>query len=200
VESNFKVFVYTASKLQISVVSQLCELRSLTPCLVVGALTRDSVQQAYRTGITAAQVIRFLETHCHPLVYRKHLYEGKRLLPDNVETQLRMWEAERSRLIISKCCVLEFNKENDVDLFCRCVNWANQRGALLMHSPYPQAPGVPATNSPEYQNWLNQILEKLRSSASSGTKAEPMGPVLAAPLENKQDLTDFVKSLSTKQT
>jgi len=36
------------------------------PNLAVGVLTRDSVRQALRSGITAMQIIDFLRQHAHP--------------------------------------------------------------------------------------------------------------------------------------
>lgn len=36
--------------------------------MVVGVLTRDSVRQAFRGGITAEQIISYLEQHAHPTV------------------------------------------------------------------------------------------------------------------------------------
>lgn len=38
------------------------------PNLVVGVLTRESVRQALRGGITAQQIIHYLEQHSHPQV------------------------------------------------------------------------------------------------------------------------------------
>lgn len=38
------------------------------PNVVVGVLTRDSVRQAFRGGITAEQIISYLEQHAHPSV------------------------------------------------------------------------------------------------------------------------------------
>lgn len=38
------------------------------PNLIVGVMTRDSVRQAFRGGITADQIISYLEQHAHPNV------------------------------------------------------------------------------------------------------------------------------------
>lgn len=38
------------------------------PNMVVGVLTRESVRQALRGGITADQIIHYLEQHSHPRV------------------------------------------------------------------------------------------------------------------------------------
>lgn len=40
------------------------------PDVVVGVLTRESVRAALRGGISAQQVIRYLEQHSHPQVLR----------------------------------------------------------------------------------------------------------------------------------
>jgi len=39
---------------------------SRLPNLAVGVLTRDSVRQALRSGITAKQIVDFLRQHAHP--------------------------------------------------------------------------------------------------------------------------------------
>lgn len=50
-------------------------LFSRFPNLVVGVLTRDSVRQALRGGITADQIVSYLEQHAHPNVRIFTLYE-----------------------------------------------------------------------------------------------------------------------------
>ena len=37
------------------------------PNLVVGVLTRESLNDAFRKKITAQQIMKFLQTHAHPL-------------------------------------------------------------------------------------------------------------------------------------
>eukprot|EP01068_Selenidium_serpulae_P014914 Selendium_serpulae@DN6158_c0_g1_i2.p1 len=136
VESNFKVFMYTASQLQRDILANFCVLRVVTPLMVVGVMTRHSIQEAYcQRGITAEQIIRFLETHAHQVVFERHRNTGKPLLPENVMTQLKMWEGERRRLNMTRASVFEFN--SDLDLFPSCVGWAKTLKCLLTYTPYP---------------------------------------------------------------
>lgn len=68
VETNYRVYAYTDSNLQVALLALFTELLYRFPNLVVGVLTRDSVRQALRGGITAEQIISYLEQHAHPNV------------------------------------------------------------------------------------------------------------------------------------
>lgn len=68
VETNYRVYAYTDSNLQVALLGLFTELLYRFPNLLVGVLTRDSIRQALRGGITAEQVISYLEQHAHPTV------------------------------------------------------------------------------------------------------------------------------------
>jgi transcription initiation factor TFIIH subunit 4 len=68
VETNYRVYAYTDSKLQISLLALFTELLYRFPNVTVGVITRDSIRQALRGGITAKQIISYLEQHAHPKV------------------------------------------------------------------------------------------------------------------------------------
>jgi transcription initiation factor TFIIH subunit 4 len=68
VETNYRVYAYTDSNLQVALLGLFTELLYRFPNMVVGVLTRDSVRQALRGGITAEQIISYLEQHAHPTV------------------------------------------------------------------------------------------------------------------------------------
>lgn len=68
------------------------------PNLVVGVLTRDSIRQALRGGITAEQIIGYLTQHAHPQMLQN---ERKHPLPPTVVDQIKLWELERNRLTYS---------------------------------------------------------------------------------------------------
>lgn len=74
VETNYRVYAYTDSKLQISLLALFAELLYRFPNVVVGVLTRDSIRQAFRGGITAKQIISYLEQHAHPKVKEKSTF------------------------------------------------------------------------------------------------------------------------------
>ncbi|XP_061720283.1 general transcription factor IIH subunit 4 isoform X2 [Cydia pomonella] len=68
VETNYRVYAYTQTSLQAALLGLFAELVYRFPNLVVGVLTRDSIRQALRGGITASQIIKYLEQHAHPQV------------------------------------------------------------------------------------------------------------------------------------
>lgn len=74
VETNYRVYAYTESKLQISLMALFTELLYRFPSLTVGVITRDSIRQALRGGITARQIISYLEQHAHPRVSFNKIY------------------------------------------------------------------------------------------------------------------------------
>lgn len=68
------------------------------PNLAVGVLTRDSVRQALRSGITAEQIVGFLRIHAHP----KMVAAGPPTLPPTIVDQIKLWENERNRFVYSE--------------------------------------------------------------------------------------------------
>lgn len=68
------------------------------PNVIVGILTRDSVRQALRGGITAEQIIGYLKQHAHPQLLGT---DAKQTLPPTVVDQIKLWELERNRLTYS---------------------------------------------------------------------------------------------------
>lgn len=66
--------------------------------MVVGILTRDSVRQALRGGITAEQIIGYLKQHSHPQLLKA---DAKNPLHPTVVDQIKLWELERNRLTYS---------------------------------------------------------------------------------------------------
>ncbi|KAJ2351238.1 RNA polymerase II transcription factor B 52 kDa subunit [Coemansia erecta] len=92
-ETNCRIYAYTSSPLQIAILNLFVRLVSRFSNLVTGAITRDSVRQALRHGITADQIITFLTANAHPQM------QGKSpVLPVTVTDQIRLWEQERNRL------------------------------------------------------------------------------------------------------
>lgn len=60
---------------------------------------------------------------------------GRPVLPENVSAQLCIWEEERRRIRMHKACVLEFAKEQDLDVFPTVV--ARSQHRLIMHTDCP---------------------------------------------------------------
>lgn len=80
--------------------------------MVTGQLTRESVRNALLNGITAEQIIAYLETHAHPRMRRlaeenlskkleldPTVKETLQVLPPTVVDQIRLWQLELDRII-----------------------------------------------------------------------------------------------------
>ncbi|KAI4818148.1 hypothetical protein KUCAC02_011508 [Chaenocephalus aceratus] len=97
VETNYRLYAYTDSELQIALVALFSEMLYRFPNVVVAQVTRESVQQAIANGITAQQIIHFLRTRAHPVMLRQ-----TPVLPPTITDQIRLWELERDRLTFTE--------------------------------------------------------------------------------------------------
>uniref|UniRef100_A0A8C2HQ44 General transcription factor IIH subunit 4 n=1 Tax=Cyprinus carpio TaxID=7962 RepID=A0A8C2HQ44_CYPCA len=93
VETNYRVYAYTNSELQIALVALFSEMLYRFPNVVVAQVTRESVQQAIANGITAQQIIHFLRTRAHPVMLKR-----TPILPPTIKDQIMLWELEKDRL------------------------------------------------------------------------------------------------------
>jgi transcription initiation factor TFIIH subunit 4 len=64
-ETNYRVYAYTNSPLQIAILNLFVSLKSRFGNLVQGVITRDSVRNALSNGISADQVIYFIASNAH---------------------------------------------------------------------------------------------------------------------------------------
>ena len=127
VETNFKLYAFTASLLDARLLSYFVEVQYRLPDMCMGEITRDSAHDAYRAGITAQQIITFLDNHAHP-----HAQGRSPVTPENVKEQLQLWEAENNRFV-PKAGVLyhKFAGEEEFDEF---RNYAKDLHVLLWSS------------------------------------------------------------------
>lgn len=96
-ETNYRLYAYTTSSLQIALLGLFSEILYRFSNIVVARVTRESVRQSFRGGITAAQIVRFLNMHAHPQMAKQ-----KPLLPPTVTDQIRLWEQERERFTFTE--------------------------------------------------------------------------------------------------
>jgi len=126
IETNYRLYAYTSSPLQIALLSLFINLRSRHPNLVTGKLTKSSVQRAINIGITAEQITSYLTTHAHPQMRRFAAAEQARVdvrkalrtsgpdgnaeegedtemrvtvVPHVILDQIKLWQLERDRII-----------------------------------------------------------------------------------------------------
>ncbi|KAG2190170.1 hypothetical protein INT46_003644 [Mucor plumbeus] len=110
-ETNYKLYAYTDSPLQIAVLNLFVQLQSRFRNMVTGVITRDSIRNALMKGITAEQIIYYMQSHAHAQMRKKIP-----VLPLTVIDQIRLWEMERNRLKpTSSYLYHEFNVQADFD-------------------------------------------------------------------------------------
>ncbi|KAL7267913.1 RNA polymerase II transcription factor B 52 kDa subunit [Rhizina undulata] len=93
VETNYRIYAYTDSPLQIAVLNLFVKLATRFPNLVTGRISRRSIQEAIKLGITADQIIDYLTVHAHPQMRRNLV-----VLPPTVVDQIRLWQIEGERM------------------------------------------------------------------------------------------------------
>ncbi|CEP07666.1 hypothetical protein [Parasitella parasitica] len=110
-ETNYKLYAYTDSPLQIAVLNLFVQLQSRFRNMVTGVITRDSIRNALVKGITAEQIIYYMQSHAHAQMRKKIP-----VLPLTVIDQIRLWEMERNRLKPTASYLYhEFNVQADFD-------------------------------------------------------------------------------------
>lgn len=95
VETNYRVYAYTESPLQIALITLFIELNYRFPKFVVGFITRDSVRTAFKNGITAKQITHYLTMHAHSKMTTSN---RSTVIPSTIIDQIFLWEQERNRL------------------------------------------------------------------------------------------------------
>ncbi|PSK33910.1 RNA polymerase II transcription factor B subunit 2 [Candidozyma pseudohaemuli] len=65
-ETNFSIYAYTNSPLEIAILNLFVTMKTRFANMVIGTITRESIRNALQNGITATQIINFLEAHAHP--------------------------------------------------------------------------------------------------------------------------------------
>lgn len=152
-ETNFKVYAYTHSPLDIAILNLFVHLRTRFANMVTGQITRESIRSALANGITAAQIIKFLETHAHPqmrLLAQEKLdkkiefdasnnintsgqTQGNQhkleILPPNVVDQIKLWQLELDRIqSYDGYLFKEFSNQKEYEVL---RNYANEIGVLV---------------------------------------------------------------------
>ncbi|KAJ3084037.1 RNA polymerase II transcription factor B 52 kDa subunit [Rhizoclosmatium hyalinum] len=126
VETNFKVYAYTTSPLQIAVLSLFLTLKARFANMVIGILTRDSVREAYNNGISSDQIKQFLTNHAHP--------EMKKELPPTVVDQIKLWESERKRAVAAPAVLYQdFPRSLE---YLEAVGFARELGGIAKSDDY----------------------------------------------------------------
>lgn len=123
-ETNYKLYAYTSSPLQIAVLELFTDLTSRFPNFCTGQLSRNSIRRALVNGITADQVILYLTSHAH-----SQMRKSTPLLPPTVVDQIRLWELEKNRLKATTGYL--FRDFYKVEEYQEAVKYARDTGVLV---------------------------------------------------------------------
>ena len=133
IETNYRLYAYTSSPLQIAVLALFTKLTARYPNMVAGRVTRGSVRQAISHGITSDQIISYLSTHAHPQLLKKSLTQGGGpVLPPTVVDQIRLWQIENERMKATPGFL--FKDFDNVKEYEGCCKYAEEIGVLLWKS------------------------------------------------------------------
>lgn len=128
IETNYKFYAYTDSPLHLSILSLFMRVKTKFANMIFGQLTQDSVLDAYRKGITAAQISRFLASSAHPVMRAQ-----KPVLPPTIVDQINLWEQDRNRLKAKSGYM--YQQFMSAAAYEKTVAEANRLGAVLYANP-----------------------------------------------------------------
>lgn len=127
-ESNYRLYAYTDSRLQIALIALFCEIHYRFPNIVIGLVTRDSIRQALKSGMSSQQIINYLNMHIHPTVK-----DSENPLPPTVIDQIYLWEREREKFIFTEGRLYsQFNSQSDFDTL---MKFALDNNYLVFDNP-----------------------------------------------------------------
>lgn len=110
IETNYRLYAYTNSPLQIAVLALFTRFNTRYPNMVSGRITRQSVYGAISHGITSDQIITYLTTHAHPQLVMNATTHGGPVVPPTVVDQIRLWQIENERMKATPgVCFSEFD-------------------------------------------------------------------------------------------
>jgi transcription initiation factor TFIIH subunit 4 len=127
IETNYRLYAYTSSPLQIAVLALFTKLSTRYPNMVAGRVTRESIRRAIEHGITSDQIISYLSTHAHPQMRKK-----LPVLPPTVVDQIRLWQIENERMKATPGFLFkEFATQQEYE---NVAKYAEEMGVLIWKS------------------------------------------------------------------
>ncbi|CAN1780471.1 General transcription and DNA repair factor IIH subunit TFB2 [Linum perenne] len=124
VETNFKMYAYSTSKLHCEILRLFSRVEYQLPNLIVAAITKESLYNAFENGITADQIVSFMQQNAHPRVAQK-----LPTVPENVTDQIRLWETDLNR--VETTLAYFYDDFLSMDVFEAACDLARQRSGLL---------------------------------------------------------------------
>lgn len=124
VETNFKVYAYSDSRLHCEILRLFSRIEYVLPNMIAAAITKESLHNAFENGIMAEQIISFLQQNAHPRVVKR-----VPAIPENVTDQIRLWESDMNRVEMTPAHFLDGFISKDA--FEAASEFAREYGGLL---------------------------------------------------------------------
>ncbi|KAI8953009.1 transcription factor Tfb2 [Xylaria longipes] len=144
-ETNFRMYAYVNSPLQIAVLALFADLKYRFRGLVSGVLTRNSIRRAVDMGITSDQIVSYLATHAHEQMHRVAASAQKPVLPPVVVDQIRLWQLDTERMLATSGFLFkDFDDYKEYNEICNfaddigVVAWRNDRKGMFFASKVDQ--------------------------------------------------------------
>jgi transcription initiation factor TFIIH subunit 4 len=104
------------------------------PNVIFFRITRDSIKGAFKLGIEARQILRFLKMHAHP----KLRTGDQPLIPSNIEDQIILWDRELSRVKMDEVYILQCQDDAEYEavkfyvLSIEAFGWGSEKERRIM--------------------------------------------------------------------
>ncbi|CAI8507858.1 unnamed protein product [Pichia kudriavzevii] len=185
IETNFKLYCYTNSPLQIAILNLFVNLRTRFSNMVTGVITRESIRHALSNGITANQIINYLETHAHSGMVelaeteynKKYEFESSignttaieqlrlEILPPTVVDQIKLWQLEMDRVEPFKGFLYkDFNNEFE---FEKLLNYGEEIGVIIWKDRNKRKFFVSEDGNPQLIDYANKIVRNGTASRNA---------------------------------
>ncbi|CAK5088065.1 unnamed protein product [Meloidogyne enterolobii] len=107
VETNYRIYAYTNSTLQLAIISTFAEIIYRFPNVSIGGnFIYPRKYSLKSTGITARQICQYLRSNSHPQMQQQHSSSiptsSTSLIPVTITDQIYLWEQERRRFTCSE--------------------------------------------------------------------------------------------------
>jgi len=160
-----RILLQLDSPLQIAVLNLFVHLRDRFPNMVTGVVTRDSIRRALSKGITAEQIITYLNAHAHEQM-RKH----SPILPLTVVDQIRLWEIEKNRLRPQASWLYsQFSRPQDFD---STLQYASELGVVLWSNPKRRLIAITAEGHQAVGAYVRKLIARHKEQQAAQTQQQ----------------------------
>lgn len=145
-ESNFKLYAYTKSQFDQSVLSLFSNLNCFLPGLIIGNINEDTLNCAFNKGITANQITHYIKA--------SHKIDENEV-SSNVIEQIHIWESQRNRIQANEAYMF-YNFLSLID-YQRVISYCKENKMLIDNFDSKRLVFVKKKNVEKVKEYINKI-------------------------------------------